>query len=230
MAFTRKIYDENAYKQELYEVTKPNRYQLLEPSTHRGVGDTCFQATPEIHTGAGNHSQYRIGDNNMVNVESDLFNLIRKDSNDPKAQYPFIKKQYTQKMVGDCTKTDLARSYPLLEGSQFKREQQIAVPRFESLCLNPQEMSRIRSNHYIGLNTRLLNRDNTRKVDLPKVNSKPASNFTHMAPIDQDIQKFASLKVSSKLLDQYNKMHSTKSKDMPKGKKEGFANCTSCGL
>jgi hypothetical protein len=49
MAFTRLNFDENAYKQELYESTETGRYQLLDKSTHRG-GDTCFQETPEIRS------------------------------------------------------------------------------------------------------------------------------------------------------------------------------------
>ena len=157
MAFTRLSYDENSYKQDLYESTETGRYQLLDKSTHRGNG-TCFQETPEIHS---NNRQFRISArNDMVNAESDLRNLIRKDSKDPRTQYPYVKPQYDNlPKISSCTKTDLARSYPLLDGNQFNREKQIQVSRFESLCLNPQQMNRIRSNNFIGLNTRLYNRD-----------------------------------------------------------------------
>lgn len=157
MAYTRKIYDENSYKKELQESTEPGRYSLLEDSTYNN--QTCFQETPEIHSGLG---QLRISEqNDMVNAESDLFNLIRKDSKDPQQQYPYIKKTYTNPpKMESCSATDLARKYPLLEAPVFKREQSIQVQRFESLCLNPQDMSRIRSNSYIGLNSRLFFRDN----------------------------------------------------------------------
>ena len=157
MAYTRKIYDENAYKKELQESTEPGRYSLLEDSTYSN--ETCFQQAPEIHSGLG---QYRISEqNDMVNVESDLFNLIRKDSKDPQQDYPYIKKEYSNApKIDTCNKTDLSRQYPLLEAPVFKREQSIHVPRFESLCLNPQDMSRIRANSYIGLNSRLFFRDN----------------------------------------------------------------------
>ena len=157
MAFTRKTYDENAYKQELYQSTETGRYQLLDKSTFRGA-ETCFQETPEIHS---NNRQYRISDkNDMVNAESDLFNLVRKDSKDPRTQFPYVKAEYDNlPKLSACTKTDLSRSYPLLDGNQFNREKEIQVPRFESLCLNPQQASRIRSNNFIGLNTRLYNRD-----------------------------------------------------------------------
>lgn len=157
MAYTRKIYDENAYKKELQESTEPGRYSLLPSSTYNE--QTCFQETPEIHSGLG---QFRISDTtDMVNAESDLFNLIRKDSKDPQSQYPYVKPQYNnQPKMETCKSTDLARQYPLLEAPVFKREQQIQTKRFESLCLNPQDMSRIRANSYIGLNSRLFFRDN----------------------------------------------------------------------
>lgn len=157
MSYTRKIYDENAYKKELQESTEPGRYSLLEDSSYNN--QTCFQETPEIHSGLG---QFRISDStDMVNAESDLFNLIRKDSKDPKSQFPYVKKEYQNApKIDTCTKTDLSRQYPLLEAPVFKREQSIHVERFDSLCLNPQDMSRIRANSYIGLNSRLFFRDN----------------------------------------------------------------------
>ena len=157
MSYTRKIYDENAYKKELQESTEPGRYSLLEDSSYNN--QTCFQETPEIHSGLG---QFRISDTtDMVNAESDLFNLIRKDSKDPQTQFPYVKKEYQNApKIDTCKKTDLSRQYPLLEAPAFKREQSVHVPRFDSLCLNPQDMSRIRANSYIGLNSRLFFRDN----------------------------------------------------------------------
>ncbi len=178
MAFTRKLYDENAYKQELHESTETGRYQLLDQSTHLG-NETCFQETPEMHS---NNRQYKISaQNDMVNVESDLFNLVRKDSKDPRAQYPYVKAEYNNMpKISSCTKTDLARHYPLLDGSQFNREKEIHVPRFESLCIDPQQMNRIRSNNYVGQNTRLFNRDN-HMPSIPSVKGvqglPPKTNF-----------------------------------------------------
>ena len=221
MAFTRKVYDENAYKQELYESTETGRYQLLDKSTHRGAA-TCFQETPEIHS---NNRLYRISaKNDMVNAESDLFNLVRKDSKDPRSQYPYVKAEYNNlPKVSACTKTDLARSYPLLDGNQFNREKEIQVPRFESLGLNPQQMSRIRSNNYIGLNTRLYNRDNY-EPNVPKVRgveglpdkSKAAA---YQSPLIANLQG----RKYSDLIKQSNAM---KEENLKKsGVKEGFCGC-----
>ena len=169
MAFTRQTFDPNSYKQEIYESTQPGRYSLAPHSTYR-QGDTCFQETPEIRP--QERKVYRNFDPNsdLVNVESDLYNLPRKNSHDPLTKYPFTQKKYTRiPTLGQCSTTDLSRRYPLLEAPSFKREQSIHVPRFESLCLNPQQLNRIRSNGVIGLQSRLWHRDNyIAKIPKPK--------------------------------------------------------------
>lgn len=178
MAFTRIGFDEDAYQQQLYESTATGRYNLASYSTYRD--DTCFQSTPEIH--AADRKMIRISDmHDQVNIESDLFNLNRKDSKNPRNKYPYVKPSYAKKPVIKECKKSLERSYPLLEAPSFKREQQIHVPRFESLCLNPQQLNRIRSNHAVGLNTRLYNRDNY-VPNVPTVRSTsalpPAENMS----------------------------------------------------
>lgn len=204
--FTRLQYDEQAYKQELYESTETGRYQLLDKSTHLGNA-TCFQETPEIHS---ENKQYKIStQNDMVNAESDLFNLIRKDSKDPRAKFPYVKPQYDNlPKLASCTKTDLSRSYPLLDGSQFNRSQQIHVPRFESLCLNPQKMNRIRSNNFIGLNTRLYNRDeHVPKIPSIKgVQGLPTPSMMYKTPLETHLEKIRGLEVQANAL----KMQNTK--------------------
>lgn len=158
MAFTRIRFDEDAYQQQLYESTATGRYNLAPYTTYHD--DTCLQTTPEMH--AAQRKMFRISDmHDQVNIESDLYNLIRKNSKNPRNKYPYVKREYNNKpQLKECTKTSLERSYPLLEAPSHKREQQIHVKRFESLCLDPQRMNRIHSNHFIGLNTRLYNRDN----------------------------------------------------------------------
>ena len=158
--FSRSSYDPKAYKHKLYENTSSGRYALSPYATYR-QGDTCFQETPEIRPQEG--KVYRNFDPNsdLVNIESDLHNLPRKNSKDPLTKYPFTQQKYNRiPTLGQCTQTDLSRKYPLLEAPAFKREQSIHVPRFESLCLNPQQLNRIRSNGVIGLQSRLWHRDN----------------------------------------------------------------------
>ena len=158
MAFSREIYDESAYKHKLYESVSSGKYQLSPYSTYRE--DTCFQNPPEIHNKA--RAVYKNYDPNsdLVDAESDLYNLVRKSSKDPRTKYPYTKKTYKSlPELSECSRSDLSRSYPLLEAPSFKRSQSIHVPRFDSLCLNPQQLNRIHSNFYIGAHTRLWNRD-----------------------------------------------------------------------
>jgi len=217
MAYTRKIYDSEAYKKELQESTQPGRYSLLEDSTFSN--QTCFQETPEMHSGLG---QYRISENNdMVNAESDLFNLNRKDSKDPHKQYPYVKPSYNkQPKLEKCDQTDLARKYPLLEAPVHKREQQIHVQRFDSLCLNPQDMSRIRANSYIGLNSRLFFRDN-HKNKKPVLMSEDKSLPTPSEWISPLDQFFAKVDVPKK--------QEEKQEEKQVSKKENFTVGGSCG-
>ena len=152
----------------------------------------------------------------MVTAESDLFNLIRKDSNDPKTKFPNVKPIYKNKPVLEsCNKTDLARRYPLLEAPVYKREQQI--DRFESLCLDPQSFSRISSNQYIGLNTRLHSRDNY-KQKLPVIADQrsilpPQTEFT--SPMDKFVGFAEHLQ--------------KKTEDKAQSKKENFSTGGGCG-
>ncbi len=158
--FTRQIYDKAAYEQDLAEWRGPQGYQLDPLSTHRG-NLTCFQEIPEMHAAPG---QYRISDgHDMVNIESDLFNLNRPNSKDQYLKYPFINPRYPHHPGPLPTCRGAADTFnllrPYLEHSQFNREKQIHVPRFETLCLDPQAFKRIRSNNVVGLNTRLYFRD-----------------------------------------------------------------------
>jgi len=222
--FTRQTYDDGYYKQDLYQSTEPSRYMLLPETTHRP--DTCFQETPEIHAANG---QYKISSSNdMVNVESDLRNLNRKASKDPRAHYPYVKPTYgNQPSMGVCTTTELSRVYPLLDGNQFNREQQIQVPRFESLCLNPQQLSRVRSNNFIGLNTRLFNRDKSEpNIPTPETTTNTVSSGTFTSPLDTDLQKMSKLgkPTTEQLIAQAEQMKNYQLQNS--GLKEGF--CGSC--
>lgn len=166
--FTRQIYDKGAYAQDLYEWERPSEYLLLDESTHRG-DRTCFQEIPEML--AENKTLKISRRNDMANIESDLRNLNRPASKDPLSKYPFIKPEYfnAPKYPVCSRKTENFNIiYPKLDGNQWNREKSIHVPRFESLCLNSQQLNRIRSNNVIGTNTRLYNRD-THVPVIPKL-------------------------------------------------------------
>ena len=157
--FTRQIYDYSAYQQQNCQRKAPGTYSLEPLSTHLG-SQTCFQKIPEMHA---ENKQFKISKpNDMVNIESDLYNLNRPNTKNQYRKFPFIRPSY-QNPPGPLSvcdeKVDFKIIYPTLENSQWNREKSIHIPRFESVCLNPQQLNRIRSNNVIGLNTRLYNRD-----------------------------------------------------------------------
>ena len=216
--FTRLKYDQDTYATDLYESTAVGDYTVLPESTHQGNQNTCFVETPEIANGMG---QYKISQNtDMVNAESDLKNLNRKASEDPMTQYPFTKVHFQNvPSSGSCTHKNLEQRYEKLEGSQFNREKQIAVPRFESLALNPQELTRIRSNNYIGLNSQLYFRDN-QKPKLPKVPEQMGSSA----------MPSASNEYVSPFMMKYAKVEKPVMKEENKKIVEKFGNCSSCSI
>ena len=159
---TRKSHDVGAYSRQIFESTGQGRYFLNPASTYNK--NTCFQGTPESANG---HGQYRIfAQNDMVDVESDLRNLVRKDSKDPYAKYPYVRRVYkNEPSLQQCSQVQsLESSYPMLEAPAFKREQSTWALRNESegFPVDFQHIGRIRSNQYIGVNTRLHARDSHR--------------------------------------------------------------------
>ena len=156
MSFTRQLYDSGTHLGDTHITLRPGQYQLLKQS--RMHDSVCYQSNPELRP--RDLGVYHIGSNDMSLMESDLFNLNRKNTKNPLYQYPFVKcGPYDQPQLNDCSTNCLNRVYAKLDGNQFNREKQIDIPRFESLCLNPQKLTRIHDNTYIGLNTRLYNRD-----------------------------------------------------------------------
>ena len=176
--FTREIYDQSTYLNDMNQLQRPGQYYLLPSSTYQP--NTCFQQVPEMHP---ENKQYKISlPNDMVNIESDLYNLNRPNTKDPRRKYPYINPQYSNPpQIPVCTDTEIRIQQPKLEGSQFNREKSIQIPRFESLCLNPQQFNRIQSNNVIGLDTRLFNRDIFR-AKIPIVTNK-TNLFNYSPPI-----------------------------------------------
>jgi hypothetical protein len=159
--FTRQLYDTNTYMNDLDEWKKPGKYYLL-PDSRYLKNQTCFENSTELH---GINKQYNINQkNDMVNMESDLFNLSRKNTQNPFQKFPYVQTKYLNEQTIPICETSFNMKYPKLEGSQYNRGKSIIVPRFESLCLNPQKFTRIRSNNVIGMNTRLFQRDQVTQI------------------------------------------------------------------
>jgi hypothetical protein len=182
MSFSRLTYDTDAYKHSLNESTQPGKYSIQPYAFSRD--NHCFSETPEQRVRAARVFK-NFEANDLVDIESDLHGTPRKWSNNPKQKFPYVKGDFKNapKYPESCKNSQESTS-TRLEAPQFKRGQ--TVDRFYSQCLNPQQLNRIRSNMYIGSNTRLYNRDNyvpqiptptDQGAALPKAKpAKPAMN------------------------------------------------------
>lgn len=224
MAYTRLSQDELAYQSKVFESVRPGMYSLQPESTYNP--NACRPTEPETRIGS---SMYNITQNNdMVNMESDLRNLNRKTSKDPKAQYPFIQKSYTDmsSVVPECPLSQtLAPRQTQLEAPTIKREQTVDIPRFESMCLDPQEFSRIRSNNYIGVETRLYNRDNYKMKKPMPLSVLPVLPL-EKAPVKTSYVDYFTQSAIIGLPGQIPFQSVPRSSSSSNGGVEGFCNCS----
>jgi hypothetical protein len=155
MSFQRNIYDPQSYDQQLQESVNAGKYQLL--SDYANHSGRCFQTNPGNNS--GNSGIMEIG--TIVDAESDLQNLNRRLSKDPKKNYPFIGQTQEHKYGSFCgTPPNFETSYSMLDIPKPNREKGILKHHYETLCMDPQKLVRIHDNSYIGRNTRLWERDN----------------------------------------------------------------------
>ena len=156
MSFSRLQYDTEAYKAALNESVQPGKFQLATYAFDRS--DHCFNETPEQRVRAGRVFK-NFENNDLVNIESDLYGIPRKWSNNPQKKYPYVKTEYKNapKNPDDCPINNESISTRLI-APQFNRSK--SINRMIEQCLDPQQLNRIRSNMFIGVNTRLYNRDN----------------------------------------------------------------------
>jgi hypothetical protein len=173
-SFERQIYDVEAYNKSLEQSTNPLKYRLDPISVNRC--DPCRVSQPGyIGTIGVSLSQKRA----LIDVESELMRLNYKNSKDPNQQY---KPTCTQ--CGDCLD-----GYPCGGGSssvcdkcqenlnhlpacnvQFTDSTRISNPictargiginRFQPLCLNPQDEERWLQLSEVGINYRMVVKDN----------------------------------------------------------------------
>lgn len=169
MSFQRNGYDPQAYNHRLEEAMGPGKYQLL--SDYGNHSARCFRTNPGPQN--GNTGLQSIG--TIVDAESDLYNLNRRLSNDPKQKYPFAGKKEDHTFSDFCANPpNFETQHSMLDMPRPNREKSTLDHHYETLCLDPQKLTRIHDNSYIGRNTQLWERDNY-KPRLPK----PLSQSMH---------------------------------------------------
>jgi hypothetical protein len=142
------IYDKCNSKHRLIESTNPLKYQTETPLIQRGYVNN-----------PGFSSDTRGVSNDKIDIESDMKNLTRQNSNCPSKQFPFSSLVDTSKTLENkdsdrylsTNYTRVNRPCNILSG--------VNIDRFEPLCHNFQDPQTIQSNSYIGLNTRNYQKD-----------------------------------------------------------------------
>lgn len=162
--FTNVCYDTCTYKNQIKQSTKQGKYNLS-----GRLQENCFQSYP----GYQRNSTKNINSMN-VDIESDLRNQTRLLTKCPENEYspltncvncsncngglpcgcPHCKKRNSTK---DCnTQFQNIESRDMHSCAPYG---EIFINRFQSLCVDAQQLNRIQDNGFIGSNTRLYERD-----------------------------------------------------------------------
>lgn len=171
--FERQMYDVNAYKKSLEQSTNPLKYRLDPIAVTRC--DPCRPPQPGYIGRVGVSITHQ---RPLVDVESDLMRLNYRNSKDPNQQY-----QPTCPQCGNCME-----GYPcgggVVAGCQNCQEKLnhlpvcgpftdytrisnpictargVGINRFQPLCLNPQDENRWLHPSEVGINYRMVVKDN----------------------------------------------------------------------
>lgn len=178
-SFTNSLYDECNIKQKQVESTAPFNY--ITDTVYENK-DACFvSASPFMH-----NQFYNISPNN-VDIENDLMNRNRLLSRCPETRFDPTKLQNCKLCTkcneglpcgcGHCKDTRYQNSLKDCESNkglvpEYTRINKpcnifsgITINRFNPLCEDLQEASKIQSNSYIGTNTRLEIKDAFKKAN-----------------------------------------------------------------
>lgn len=155
MSFQRNLYDPEAYNHRLEESMGAGKYQLL--SDYGNHSASCFRTSP----GNNNANTGLLQTGTIIDAESDLYNLNRRLSNNQKDKYPFVGQVQEHKFASFCgTPPNFETQHSMLDSPKPNREKSTLTHHYETLCLDPQKLTRIHDNSYVGRNTQLWERDN----------------------------------------------------------------------
>lgn len=152
-SFTRSIYDKCALDKKEQESTDP--FKWVTDSQTSESKERCFlsAASPFMQ------NPFRSIPNDRVDIESDLRGQTLNLSKCPQFKFNPNTQQAYNETLNECTNKQLVPEYTrtnrpcdVLSG--------ISINRFHPLCEDFQVPSKIHSNDYIGVNTRLQTKDN----------------------------------------------------------------------
>lgn len=162
MSFTRLNSDTCTYEHNLKQSTGPSEYLLMTP--HDRCNE-CFQTDPSIrmsHQVRAPSGVSRCADHHIIDVDSELKNIVRPATNCPTGKY-LGEKFCNLKHFRDCDRraptegTRLSNPPCTLRGTGWNR--------WEWLCRNPQDKALVPFDY--NINYRLIAKDNHRPC-IPK--------------------------------------------------------------
>jgi hypothetical protein len=136
MSYSRLNFDDDTYVTKLNESIGSGAYQLQQP---RVDCNDCSYYAPGVNLNIFNDGMC---EKELIDVDSELMGLTRKDSRCPAKKYlpkdePFCK---NKRLTKDCT---YLSSEPTLMSNPKATNKETTVNRWEWLCKNPQQKSLI---------------------------------------------------------------------------------------
>ena len=168
-AFERQLYDEGTSKRDLEQATRIARYRLDPIATER-----CQPCRPPQPGVIGDVGVSVTRNRPLIDVESDLFRIGLKNSNDPDMQMPTCPHcgNFTDGSLGcrNCkdgeanTLAHLPSCVPITDYTRLTNPlctgREVGVNRFQPLCMNPQDEHRWKQRSEVGICYRNVVKDN----------------------------------------------------------------------
>jgi len=195
-SFESLIYDQGAYRTDLKQSTAPLRY-TLDPI----YANNCNTCRPADVGYIGKQGVSVTENTSLIDVESELMLLNYRNSRDPMKKYrpccPYCKKCYEGYPCGggvvagccDC-QSKMYHFPPCTIGTDYSRITNppctlrgTGINRFQPLCLDPQDLNRWEFPGEIGINYRLVAKDN----HVPLIPSPSADMSVFPKPSDKPV-------------------------------------------
>jgi hypothetical protein len=156
--FTRNSADNCAIAQK--DGQNMNAFGLMVDSSVIESDETCFQAAAPFK-----HNPFKSVPKNVVDVESELRGQSRVLSHCPSVTNKMT--TYPSLPVNECKSNNLVAEHTRIN-KPCNIFSGININRFHPLCEDLQNLNKIQSNGYIGINTRLYMKDEYRKKQQKK--------------------------------------------------------------
>ena len=151
-SFSRSLYDQCSLEKKNKESTAP--FEWTTDSSVIESKQACYLATSPFM-----HNPFNSVPSSIVDIESDLKGQTRQLSKCPENRFnPNTAKALQWSQLKECTDKQLVPEYTRLNRA-CNVLSGVSINRFNPLCNNVQDVSKIHSNEYIGTNTRLQIKD-----------------------------------------------------------------------